>query len=105
MSYRKYKNERYRGYASKKEAQRAADLKLLQQIGKIQDLREQVRFELIPKQEGERAVYYVADFVFMEDGVLHVEDVKSSYTSSLPVWVIKRKLMLWRHGIRVEAVD
>ena len=91
-------------FDSKKEAKRYQELKLLERGGVISDLDCQVKFELIPKQEGERAVSYYADFVYTEaqNGLRVVEDVKG-YRQQ-PVWVIKRKLMLWVHGIRVVEV-
>ena len=68
--------------------------------GEIQGLRLQVPYELIPKQKGERAHY--ADFVYMENGKQIVEDVKG-YKGN-PVWIIKRKLMLHVHGIKIREV-
>jgi hypothetical protein len=53
----------------------------------------------IPKQEGEREVCYIADFVYQEDGKLVVEDVKGHRTE---VYKLKKKLMLWVHGIRIK---
>lgn len=100
----KFGNEPTDGYASKKEARRAGELKMLQRAGKIYDLREQVRYELVPAQDGERAVHYVADFVYKyvgTDGTEEVEDVKGVRT---PEYVIKRKLMLKVHGIRIKEV-
>jgi hypothetical protein len=98
----KYGNKRTAGYASKREHKRAQELKLLQQAGEISDLREQVPFELIPKQLGERACKYVADFVYRDhNGITVVEDSKG-YAN--PVWRIKKKLMLQVHGIRVREV-
>lgn len=88
------------GYASKAEARRAGELRLLQAAGEISDLREQVRYELIPNQDGERAVTYTADFVYLDrDGQLVVEDVKGYAARD---WPIRRKLMLFRHGIKVR---
>lgn len=84
---------------SRKEANRWCELKLLQRAGEISDLKRQVKFELIPKQEGERACTYVADFVYIENGKKVVEDVKGKRTE---VYKIKRKLMLWVHGIRIR---
>lgn len=90
-------------FDSKREAQRYAELLLLQRAGEIRDLKRQVRFELIPKQEGERACHYVADFVYhlASTGEMVVEDAKGAKTE---VYKIKRKLMLWRHGIRIKEV-
>lgn len=95
----KYGNRQTAGYASAAEAKRARDLRLLLAAGEISDLREQVRYELIPKQDGERAVTYTADFVYRDrGGNLIVEDVKGWAARD---WPLRRKLMLWRHGIRV----
>ncbi len=103
----KYRNKRTNGYASKREAKRAQELKLLEKAGKISALREQVPFELIPKQNGERACKYIADFVYWEipddPSVamrrVTVEDCKGMKTD---VYKIKRKLMLHVHGIRIR---
>jgi hypothetical protein len=88
-------------FDSKKEAARHGELQLLAKAGAIQDLRLQMPFELIPKQAGERAVRYIADFVYMENGKMIVEDVKGVKTD---VYKIKKKLMLAVHGIRIREV-
>ena len=98
----KYKNKKTGGFASKKEHNRFVELQVLERCGEIFDLETQTEFELIPKQAGERAVTYTADFAYRDKaGKIVVEDVKYSFTRKLPVWIIKRKLMLWVHGIRV----
>ena len=86
-----------------KEANRWCELKLLERAGKIQHLQRQVKYHLIPKQEGEREVCYIADFVYhnAEDGKLVVEDVKGKRTKD---YIIKRKLMLWVHGIKIKEI-
>ena len=88
-------------FDSKKEGARHGELQLLAKAGAIQDLRLQMPFELIPKQAGERAVRYIADFVYMENGKMIVEDVKGVKTD---VYKIKKKLMLAVHGIRIREV-
>lgn len=93
-------------FDSKAESRRYLELKNLAQTHKIEDLRLQVPFELIPSQyqDGkciERSVKFVADFTYKENGILVVEDVKSPATIT-PAFVIKRKLMLHMHGIRVK---
>ena len=89
-------------FDSKREAARWRELRLLERAGEISDLRRQVRYELVPKLPGERPVDYIADFVYRDkDGNEVVEDVKGVRT---PVYVIKRKLMLWRHGVRIREV-
>ena len=82
-----------------KEANRWCELLLLQRAGMIQDLQRQVKYELIPKQEGERAVYYIADFVYTENGKKVVEDVKGMRTKE---YKLKKKMMLYFHGIRIK---
>ena len=91
-------------YDSRKEARRYLELKRLEEQGEISELRKQVKFELIPKQEGERAVRYYADFTYIQNGELVVEDVKSPVTRENGVYVIKRKLMLYKHGIRIKEI-
>ena len=86
-----------------KEANRWCELKLLERAGKIQHLQRQVKYALIPKQDGERAVEYIADFVYHEDGKLVVEDTKSPATRTKE-YIIKRKLMLWVHGIKIKEI-
>lgn len=88
-------------FASRKESKRYQELRLLERAGEIQDLSLQTPYELIPKQSGERACKYIADFVYMENGKQIVEDVKGKRT---PVYIIKRKLMLHVHGIKIREV-
>ena len=93
-------------FDSKKEARRYTELLLLERAGAIRELRRQVKFELIPSQryDGkvvERPCSYVADFVYREKGNLIVEDTKGFRTTD---YIIKRKLMLWVHGIRIKEV-
>lgn len=88
---------------SRKEANRWCELKLLERAGKITDLQRQVKYELIPKQDGERACYYVADFVYhdVDANKKVVEDTKGVKTE---VYKIKKKLMLYVHGIRIIEI-
>jgi hypothetical protein len=97
-------------FSSKREATRYAELKMLETMGKIVNLRLQVRYNLIPAQNvnghKERAVDYVADFVYrsippFSPHSLHVEDTKGFHTKD---YIIKRKLMLHIHGIRIEEI-
>ncbi len=107
----KYKNVKSGKYDSKKEKQRADLLKILEKQGKITDLKEQSRFELIPSQYEtvngkriclERGCSYVADFTYYNDqGNFIVEDSKGFKTKD---YIIKRKLMLSVHGIKIKEV-
>jgi hypothetical protein len=95
----KYRNQKTQGFDSKREFNRAQELILLVKVGAISKLEFQVPYELIPKQDGERSVVYKADFRYWENGALVVEDVKGMKTRD---YILKRKLMLWRHGIRIR---
>jgi hypothetical protein len=93
-------------FDSKKEAIRYRELVLLERAGRIQELQRQVKFELIPSQKidgkvVERACNYIADFYYLEDGKLIAEDTKGFRT---PEYIIKRKIMLYKHGIRIREV-
>lgn len=127
MTYYKPKNRKYGNrkaevdgltFDSKKEARRWRELSLLQEAGKISQLRRQVKYVLIPAQREpgsrgkrggiikgkllEREVAYYADFVYMlNDGQTVVEDTKGVRT---PEYIIKRKLMLWKYGLRIKEV-
>ena len=97
----KYHNIKTGKYDSRKEAKRAVELGLLQRAGQIKGLAEQVKFELLPPQDGEHAVHYIADFMYIENGKEVVEDVKGVRTSE---YIIKRKMMLYFHDIRIREV-
>ena len=108
MKYGNHKTKTFDGivHDSKKEAERWSELKLMERAGVISNLRRQVKYELRPSQyiNGkcvERAVYYIADFVYMENGKLVVEDTKGVKTKD---YIIKRKLMLYIHGIRIIEI-
>lgn len=93
-------------FDSKKEAKRYQELRILEKAGEITDLRRQVKFVLIPSQRidgrvAERAVEYKADFVYTQDGQTIVEDTKGFRTKD---YIIKRKLMLWVHGIKINEI-
>ena len=93
-------------FDSKREAKRYEELKLLEMGGVISDLKLQEKFILVPSQriDGrvvERELSYKADFSYIENGKKVVEDSKGYRTDK---YRIKRKLMLWVHGIRIKEV-
>lgn len=95
------------GYDSRKEHRRANELKLMQRAGLISNLRQQVKYVLIPTQRDpagnllEKECSYYADFVYDKNGVSVVEDTKGFRT---PEYRIKRKLMLRIHGIVIKEI-
>lgn len=107
-------------FDSKKEYSRWKELSLLERAGEITNLQRQVPYLLIPEQRApstevykkgsragqpkpgpvlERKVMYVADFVYENNGETVVEDAKGMRTKD---YVLKRKLMLYRYGIRIK---
>ena len=106
-------------FDSKKEMRHYTELLLLEKAGKIKDLQRQVKFQLIPAQREpdiigpkggvkpgkliEREVAYIADFVYVDSrtGERVVVDTKGVRTKE---YVIKRKMMLYFHGIRIKEV-
>lgn len=101
-------------FDSMKEYRRYKELLLLERAGKIEKLRRQVKFILIPSQYEktvdpkagksklqciERECSYYADFVYIENGETVVEDTKGLKTD---VYILKRKLMLEKYGIRIR---
>ena len=120
--YNKYKSHKTNAngdiFDSKKEYDRYIELTLLSRSGAIKGLKRQVKFELIPAQYEpdiistrgkvkrgkliERAVSYIADFVYTdENGKTVVEDCKGMRTKD---YIIKRKLLLYIHGIRIKEI-
>lgn len=95
-------------FDSKREALRYQDLLFLQRAGRIEHLKRQVKYVLIPAQRRdgkvvERECAYVADFVYMDvaTGDFVVEDTKGFRTKD---YIIKRKLMLQEYDIRIVEV-
>lgn len=86
-------------FDSRREADRYLVLKSMEEDGAIENLRRQVRYELVPAFDVDgkhyRPVYYVADFVYVEDGNEVVEDVKGMATD---VYKLKSKLFARRYG-------
>ncbi len=111
----------YNGHTfdSKREAKRYKELELLEKAGEIKDLQMQVKFVLIPAQREpdtigkrggihkgkliERECEYIADFVYerTSDGERIVEDTKGMRTKD---YILKRKMMLYFHGIKISEV-
>lgn len=97
-------------FDSRKEASRYIYLKQQEKAGLISNLELQKKFVLIPKQTDgkktvERECAYYADFVYIKDGETIVEDVKGYRNGqAYALFTIKRKLMLYVHGIRVKEV-
>lgn len=128
MAWANYKNNKYSNkkvevdgiiFDSKREAKRYQELLLLEKAGAITNLQRQVKYVLIPTQREpdtvgarggihkgkviEKECAYYADFVYFdrEKQEMVVEDTKGMKTTE---YIIKRKMMLYRHGIRIKEV-
>lgn len=105
-------------FDSKKEANYYIKLKAMEQAGEISELELQKEFVLVPQQREpstftkkgkevlgkvlERKCSYFSDFCYKDaDGVFHCVDTKGFKTAD---YKIKKKLMLYLHGIRIEEV-
>lgn len=105
-------------FDSKKEGLYYLKLKDMERRGEITDLRLQVPYELLPaiyrdevvhlktkdkvvKKLIQRAVTYVADFVYVQEGKEVVIDAKGM---RLPDYILKKKMMLALKGIEVIEV-
>lgn len=96
-------------FDSVKEASRYAELKLLQKAGEISDLELQSPFVLQPgfdhKGKKIQPIKYIADFTYLSgDGEQVVEDVKSPATRKDKVYQLKKKMMLYVHGIEIKEI-
>lgn len=121
----KYNNKKvvYQGitFDSERERDRYIVLKDAEQRGIIQQLTVHPLFELIPsvtevvkvqlktkiigkEKVLQRAITYKADFQYIKDGELIVEDVKISPDLIPKEFAIKEKLMFWRYRIKVKRV-
>lgn len=95
-------------FASKHEAQRWQELRLMERAGEICDLQRQVPFDLIPalrKPDGtmQLKARYIADFVYYDNRKRQkiVEDAKG-YPSK--EYQLKKKLVYWIHGYYIQEV-
>ena len=90
-------------FDSRREADRYLVLKSMEEDGAIEDLRRQVRYELVSAFDVDgkhyRPVYYVADFTYRENGHEVIEDVKGMKTD---VYRLKAKLVAYRYGVNIR---
>lgn len=90
-------------FASKKEAARYSELKLLERAGEITDLQCQPVYRL--EVNGQLVCKYIADFKYVQDGEPVVEDVKGMKKGAAwKTFRIKVKLLKALTGIDVVVV-
>lgn len=92
-------------FDSQKEAARYCELKRLEQIGEIERLELQPKFELLPPfvYDGVkiRGIVYRADFSYYRGGVKCIEDVKGFRTKE---YLIKKKFLLYNISQNKEKI-
>ena len=95
-------------FDSTKEGKRYLELKQKEKLGEISDLVLQMKFELLPKYKinGKtiRAISYVADFVYKENGNEVIEDVKASKKFQTDVYKLKKKLFEYKYKIEIKEI-
>ena len=111
----------YGTFDSQLEFARFVFLSNQQKEGEISGLRRQVEYLLIPAQYGteirhlktkdkevrvmlERPCSYIADFVYERNGKTIVEDCKGAKAIITETAKIKKKLLLWVHGIELRYI-
>ena len=111
----------YGTFDSQLELARFVFLANRQKEGEISGLRRQVEYLLIPAQYGteirhlktkdkevrvllERPCSYIADFVYERNGKTIVEDCKGAKAIITETAKIKKKLLLWVHGIELRYI-
>lgn len=105
--YRKYHNTKTVAdgikFDSKLEAERYAQLKMMERAGVIRDLELQPEYELIPsfKKDGKtwRKTVYKADFryILADNDKTIIEDVKGSISVITDVFRLKQKLFEYKY--------
>ena len=92
-------------FDSKKEAARYSELKILLKAGLIFDLELQPVYEIQPsyKRQGKtvRAIKYLADFRYKENGKMVVEDVKGFKTD---MYKLKKKLVEYKFDVIIKEL-
>lgn len=105
-------------FDSKKEGLYYLKLKDMERCGEIENLRLQVPFELLPaiyrdeivhlktkdkveRKLIQRAVNYIADFVYTKDGKEYIIDTKGM---RLPDYILKKKMMLAILGLEITEI-
>ena len=88
-------------FASKAEARRYGELKLLEQAGVIKDLVCQPKYSIVVN--GKKICDYIGDFSYLDGHALVLEDVKAHITKT-PAYRLKKKLVFAIYNIEITEV-
>ena len=86
-------------FDSKREASRWCDLRLMLRAGAIADLKRQVPYQV--SVNSVPVFKYMADFTYLRNGVLVVEDSKGMRT---PIYRLKKRCVEAQYGITIREV-
>ncbi len=93
-------------FDSKAEAARYVELRLLERAGAIRDLRVHPRYEILPREGGERARHYTPDFEYREGGRVVCEDVKGGRATMTDAARLRMSLFRRRYpAIELRIVE
>lgn len=87
-------------FDSLREANRYSELKLMERAGEISDLRLQVRYQLCVN--GVKVCTYVADFVYVRDGITVVSDAKGVRTRDYILEICNYQKTANHRGVHVS---
>lgn len=80
------------------EARRYSFLKMMENVGKISELKSQPQFLLqeafVFQGKRIKPIFYIADFQYMYNGILRIEDVKGKLT---PLYLLKKKMLQFNY--------
>lgn len=95
-------------FDSQKEAARYLVLKAQEEAGEISDLILQHEIMLqagfVYRGEKVQPITYSADFAFVENGILHIQDLKSVATAKTEAFRIRWRLLQWHFKDRDDVI-
>ena len=91
-------------FHSTKEGKRYLELRAMEEKGEISLLRRQYPLILIEKSKYGRQIKYVADFTYLQNGIVVVEDVKSPYTAKNPIYRLKKRMVAEKYDVVIKEV-
>ena len=90
------------------EKNRYLELKRMENAGTVAELKCRPKWEIIPAQRTEngtlKSSHYTADFSYIKDGKLVVEDVRNGRIYDIGEFRLKKKLMYLVHGILIDEI-
>lgn len=89
-------------FDSRLEAERYAELRIEERVGSIEGLTTQPRWDM--QINGKHYCSYTADFMYLRDGNLIIEDVKSTGTRKDAAYRLRKRAAELQHKIKVTEI-